>query len=147
MNQPRSQTTRHIEERSGNDPQPDSHRSHCLANKSRRLQGLLSMVGTVGIEPTWDLLTFQPRIRRRVYVPYYRINHNVSLCGSLNKLKYIYLILFLLYPKIYSYYLIYENLFLSGLCGEILKRLYTYHTHIYYIYHLCTLPPFLYFIA
>ena len=32
-------------------------------------QGLSSFVGTVGIEPTWDLLTFQPRIRRRVYVP------------------------------------------------------------------------------
>ena len=32
-------------------------------------QGLSSVVGTVGIEPTWDLLTFQPRIRRRVYVP------------------------------------------------------------------------------
>jgi hypothetical protein len=76
-----------VEESSGNDPQSISHRSHCLANKSRRLQGLLSIecgttavvgvptqvtplfVGTVGIEPTWDLLTFQPRIRRRVYVP------------------------------------------------------------------------------
>ena len=97
----------------GNDPQSVSHRSHCLANKSRRLQGLLSIecgttavvgaptqvtplfVGTVGIEPTWDLLTFQPRIRRRVYVPcYYKINRNVFLYDNLNKLKYIYLTLF-----------------------------------------------------
>ena len=28
-------------------------------------------VGTVGVEPTWNQLTFQPRIRRRVYVPYF----------------------------------------------------------------------------
>ena len=32
-----------VEESSGNDPQSVSHRSHCLANKSRRLQGLLSI--------------------------------------------------------------------------------------------------------
>ena len=61
-----------VEESSGNDPQSVSHRSQCLAGMSRRLQGLLSVVGTVGIEPTWDLLTFQPRIRRRVYVPWWR---------------------------------------------------------------------------
>ena len=40
-----------------------------LAGGPYRHQGLSSVVGTVGIEPTWDLLTFQPRIRRRVYVP------------------------------------------------------------------------------
>ena len=28
-----------------------------------------NLVGTVGIEPTCDQLTFLPRIRRRVYVP------------------------------------------------------------------------------
>lgn len=50
MNQPRSQTTRHIEERSGNDPQPDSHRSHYLAGRSRRLQGFLSIeCGTTAV--------------------------------------------------------------------------------------------------
>ena len=42
---------RHVEESSGNDPQSVSHRSHCLANKSRRLQGLLSIVFTTGYDP------------------------------------------------------------------------------------------------
>ena len=42
---------RHVEESSGNDPQSVSHRSHCLANKSRRLQGLLSIVLIIGLEP------------------------------------------------------------------------------------------------
>ena len=61
MNQPWSQTTRHIEERSGNDPQSVSHRSHCLANKSRRLQGLLSIeCGTPAVvgAPTQDIPLF-----------------------------------------------------------------------------------------
>ena len=40
-----------VEESSGNDPQSVSHRSHCLANKSRRLQGLLSIVLIIGLEP------------------------------------------------------------------------------------------------
>ena len=40
-----------VEESSGNDPQSVSHRSHCLANKSRRLQGLLSIVFTTGYDP------------------------------------------------------------------------------------------------
>ena len=40
-----------FEESSGNDPQSVSHRSHCLANKSRRLQGLLSVVFTTGYDP------------------------------------------------------------------------------------------------
>jgi hypothetical protein len=43
-----------------------------LAGGPYRHQGLSSVVGTVGIEPTWNLLTFQPRIRRRVYVPWWR---------------------------------------------------------------------------
>ena len=39
-----------FEESSGNDPQSVSHRSHCLANKSRRLQGLLSIeCGTTAV--------------------------------------------------------------------------------------------------
>ena len=39
-----------VEESSGNDPQSVSHRSHCLANKSRRLQGLLSIeCGTTAV--------------------------------------------------------------------------------------------------
>ena len=39
-----------VEESSGNDPQSVSHRSHCLANKPRRLQGLLSIeCGTTAV--------------------------------------------------------------------------------------------------
>lgn len=54
--------------------EPDSNQiptgTSRLSGRPYRHQGLSSVVGTVGIEPTWDLLTFQPRIRRRVYVPY-----------------------------------------------------------------------------
>ena len=50
-----------VEESSGNDPQSVSHRSHCLANKSRRLQGLLSIeCGTTAVvgAPTQDIPLF-----------------------------------------------------------------------------------------
>ena len=50
-----------VEESSGNDPQSGSHRSHCLANKSRRLQGLLSIeCGTTAVveAPTQDIPLF-----------------------------------------------------------------------------------------
>lgn len=51
MSQLWSLIIRVVEESSGNDPQSVSHRSHCLANKSRRLQGLLSIVLIIGLEP------------------------------------------------------------------------------------------------
>ena len=50
-----------VEESSGNDPQSVSHRSHCLANKSRHLQGLLSIeCGTTAVveAPTQDIPLF-----------------------------------------------------------------------------------------
>ena len=51
-----------VEESSGNDPQSVSHRSHCLANKSRRLQGLLSICVHDGLRSHYLL-----RIRQTLY--------------------------------------------------------------------------------
>ena len=51
MSQLWSLIIRVVEESSGNDPQSVSHRSQCLAGMSRRLQGLLSIVLIIGLEP------------------------------------------------------------------------------------------------
>lgn len=51
-------------------------RTSRLAGGPYRHQGLLSIVGKAGVEPAWNQLTFQPRIRRRVYLPRCARNRN-----------------------------------------------------------------------
>ena len=71
MSQLWSLIIRVVEESSGNDPQSVSHRSHCLANKSRRLQGLLSICVHDGLRSHY---------LRRIRSALYQLSY-VNLCG------------------------------------------------------------------
>ena len=72
MNQLWSLITRVIEESSGNDPQSVFHRSHYLAGRSRRLQGLLSIMCSSPVT-----IRFSPRYQRGAFP----IKLDEHLCG------------------------------------------------------------------